>query len=263
MKVIMIDQDGVVCDQNYQTTKDIRDTLWTVLDAGNIIIPNSDTPLKRLVGNFNDLLGITCEMAIAEYGTVVNISGATRFPLDIKGVVPFRKQLETVFSRNGWTVKVGDSARWVRNQKRFRPNRPIAIFDGLREQSIGLYLKKTLKDGSLASDKDLWNEGIALLSEVNLPDGLRTFDPNLKYDIAISNATHASKALGYRTLRAVFPHEKFFMIGDGSADIIDDPSVTLCAVGNAVQELKSHATFISKNEFTAGLEDCLRWINRL
>jgi hypothetical protein len=259
----MIDQDGVVCNRNYQTTKDIQTTLNATIEAGSVIVPNSDTPLERLVGNFRTLLGITCKTVIAEYGTVVSIDGETNLPLGIKGVIPFRNQLESIFSKHGWTVEVGDSATWVREHKRFGPNQPTVIFDGLRRQSVGLYLKQTLNDGSLASDATLWTQGLALLSETSLPDGLRAFDPNQKYDIAISNADRSDKTLGYRTLRTTYPSAQFFMIGDGTADVINDQSVTLCAVGNAVPELKDRATFISNHEFTAGLEDCLRWINRL
>lgn len=216
-----------------------------------------------MVDNFRTLLGITCETVIAEYGTVISIDGKTIFPLNIEGVLEFRDKLKSAFSEIGWTVEIGDSATWVRERKHFRPNRPTVIFDGLREQSVGLYIKQTDGDGALMSDADLWKRGNALLSGIEIPKGLRTFDPNPKYDITISNAEGADKTLGYHALREIHPTEPFFMIGDGYADIIEDASVVLCAVGNAVPELKSRATFVSKHEFTAGLEDCLLWINNL
>ena len=41
MKVIMIDQDGVVSNRNYQTTKDIRGMLSATIASGDAIVPNS------------------------------------------------------------------------------------------------------------------------------------------------------------------------------------------------------------------------------
>jgi hypothetical protein len=259
----MIDQDGVVSNRNYQTTKDIRGMLSATIASGDAIVPNSDTPLIRLLNNFRVLLGLECKTAIAEYGTVICINGKSVYPLDIRGISQCRTRLQTILVERGWYVEVGDSATWVREQRCFLPNQPIAIMDGLREQSIALYFKHTDQDGKLVSDETLWRKGISTLAEFELPPGLQPFDLNAKYDIAISNAIGSDKTLGYRALHSYYPEARFFMIGDGTMDIINDPSVTLCAVGNAVPELKTRATFVAEHNYTAGLEECLNWIGSL
>lgn len=51
LKVIMIDQDGVISNRNYQATKDISKLVNSLQTQNVVIVPNSDTPIDRLRRN--------------------------------------------------------------------------------------------------------------------------------------------------------------------------------------------------------------------
>lgn len=256
----MIDQDGVVTDRNYRVTCDISGTLLEIEKAGYIIVPNSDTPLVRLQNNFNVLLGIQPDHAVAEYGAVVQVGREKVFTSNVQGIPEYRKSVQQAFLNSGWDVAIGDSATWVRDRKKFEPNRKLLIVDGMREQSVGMYFKRTNHEGLPQTSEEIGAEGMAILGEISMPSGCLPFVYNPPYGIAISNVQGVSKTAGYRVLRARYPDASFFMIGDQQMDFIEDPSVTVCAVGNASPELKTRSRFVACGEITRGLDECLWWI---
>ena len=59
MKIVMIDQDGVLLDRNYETTLDLNGFLKR-LPKGIVVVPNSDTPIERIRANFMLAAGMYC-----------------------------------------------------------------------------------------------------------------------------------------------------------------------------------------------------------
>lgn len=255
----MVDQDGVLMGRNYQTTADVKSFLQG-LPKEIKIIPNSDTPVKRISNNFEVLAGLQTDVVIGEKGAVVLCGGRISLISNIQGIGDYLKRLRRAFSNLDCDIVTGDSATWIREGKRFASNRRMLIIDGLRKQTIGFYIRTTNSDGVACLD-DLWfNAGVAITKSIPLPTGLEAKDFNAKYGIIIMNAIGVSKTDGYRFLRQKYPGAVFYMIGDGDMDIIDDPNVIHCAVANASTNFKKIARFVSDKEITAGLIDCLQWI---
>jgi len=260
MKIVMLDWDGVVVDQEYRPTKDIRVTVQQLLNSEITIVPNSDTPIPRLRRFCESTLGMTAETVIGERGAIVAIANRTLRPVYIEGIEQCREQLTRVFSERGHAVYVGDSTVWVRGKKLFEPNRRIVLIDDLRQQTLSCFLFSTDEQGLPRVDTIWADEAMALATTVKLPAGLSPWDYNPTYGIAIANVADVSKTDGYRLLRSEYPDAAFFMVGDSDSDIIADESVSHCAVGNATETLKSRANFVARTPFTEGLEECLLWI---
>lgn len=263
MKVVMVDQDGVVCDKSYKVTKNINRTIEEARENGILIVPNSDTPVKRLKNNFRLLLNFSPEVVIGEKGAVLEVFGEKMFTSNISRIEDYKHSLILEFENAGGIVYQGDSADWVRNKKLFSQNSRIILLDEQREQSIGLYAFLTDSSGNIFFDADWFSEIIHLIQKNEIFSGLEDFEANKKYGILIANAKGISKTNGFLMLREFFSESNFFMIGDSQDDIIEDKNVIHCAVANAKEELKEVSSFVSESSFTNGLEECLNWIINL
>jgi len=266
-KVVMFDQDGVVCDKTYKTTKDIRKTISLALAQGIHLIPNSDTPWKRLSDNTEAMLGFEPNVVIAEKGAVVKIGSSIIYSIygtDIIGIARYIRLLVDLFDSLGKKVAIGDSATWIRIGKKFEPNSQYIIIDGLRTQSIGFYLLATDNLGTPQNDRNWFEEGLAVAKTIELPQGLAQLNANEKYGIAIANNPDITKTNGYHIVKnRMGLNNAFFMIGDSDIDIIDAVRVTHLAVGNTTEGLRRRAVFVSQYDYTAGLEECLQRIMAL
>lgn len=257
----MIDQDGVLLDRNYKTTLDLNGFLQK-LPRRIVIVPNSDTPIERIGTNFSAIAGIKPDTMIGEKGAIVTLGGKLYSISNIVGIKGYLERLKRVFSAVDCDIAVGDSATWIREQKKFSPDRHMLIIDSMRRQTIGFYLRTTNAEGIACLDDEWFAMGSSIAKTIPLPEGIEARDFNTSYGIVIMNAIGISKTDGFKFLRQRFPQAIFYMIGDGNADIIDDPKVIHCAVANASVDLKIVARFVSDRQITAGLIDCLRWVIR-
>ena len=143
MKIVMVDQDGVLLDKSYRVAADIKD-FFRDLPAGLKIVPNSDTPIRRITNNFRIAAGLQADIIIGEKGAVVYCNGETHCNANVQGIPSFLDNLGKTFDRLDCDIVVGDSATWIREGKRFTPNRRMLIIDGLRDQTVGFYLRTTM-----------------------------------------------------------------------------------------------------------------------
>jgi len=259
MKVVMIDQDGVLLGRNYQATIKIAD-FFRNLPADVMIVPNSDTPVARIRYNFEQIAGIRPEVVIGEKGAVVALGDRDHFISAIKGLEEYRQQLISRFGDRGCEIVIGDSATWIRERKKFTPNKRMLIVDSYRQQTVGFYIVATDNEGVARLDNEWYEEGSAIVRQLALPQGIEAKDFNAKYGIVIMNAAGITKTDGYRLLLQHYPNDQFFMIGDSVIDIIEDAKVIHCAVGNACAEFKQKAAYVAPSQITAGLKECLQWI---
>lgn len=257
MKIVMVDQDGVVCDQQYHLTAEID--VRQLVSTDMVLVPNSDTPLRRLIENFRELLGFEADIAIAENGAVVKYHDKIIYLSAVKGLNQYRQRLIEQLSRAGFKVVVGDSATMVRRHQTLPPNSTVALVDEYREQSVGLYLFQTDHAGMFKISDSVSQLGLKAIQRVALPVGLKPFNYNSAYGIAIATPEGVSKTAGYRTLQTMQAGD-YFMVGDSKGDIINAKEVVHCCVGNAMSELRQVSDYASPSAYTAGLKDCLRWI---
>ncbi len=259
-KIIMLDWDGVVVNWQYQTTCDVGKKLAALITAGIKVVPNSDTPIPRLRRFFREILEIEAPIVIAERGALVALEKKVVKTKPIDGVVEFRKELIRTFNSLNHAVHVGDSTVWVQSKKRFEPSRRLILVDGLRQQTLGCFFLETDADG-IPHINEVWGgEAASLASTLPLPPGLRPWDYNPAYGVAIANVAGILKTDGYRVLRLEYPQAQYFMVGDSDSDVIDDAQVLHCAVSNCSPGLRSRANFVANKPFTEGLDQCLDWI---
>lgn len=263
MKIVMIDQDGVVFDRNYMVNGDIGNIITEVLHEGVLLVPNSDTPIPRLSRNFESALGFKPSTIIGEGGAIACHNGSESNLCDAGDPREFIDGLVSVFGKCDCDIDIGDSATWIREGKNFRPNRNLLIIDQLRKRSIGFYLRHSDSYGIAKIDEEWFCYGRKTIEDIDLPNGFSALDFNSKYGIAIAGPLGANKTNGSIFLQRSFPEADIFMIGDSAADIIDDNHVVVCSVGNGSDVLKSKSKFIANQSYTAGLGECLNWIMSL
>lgn len=258
MKIIMIDQDGVVFDRNYQTNKPIYTTMQRLRQPDVMLVPNSDTPIERLTNNFYSALGFLPTTVIGECGAIINYEGSEIKLCAVGDVQAYRHQLVKIFSQLDCDIAIGDSATWIRIGRIFNPNRRMLIIDEQRKCSVGFYLRKTDARGIPIIDAEWFAQGRELVESLDLPTGLVAFDFNSKYGVAIAGAAGVNKRNGFLFLRDKFPAAAIYMIGDSEADFID--GATVCSVANGSAVFKSQCHYVAQQEYTTGLEECLNWI---
>ena len=258
----MIDQDGVIINSQYQTTQNIKPLIKELLAQDVAIVPNSDTPIQRLRNNIEGWLGFLPQTLIGEKGAVIEHQGLCGLVKNIYGIEVYLEKLQNLFTQQGATVYVGDSATWIQNKKIFKPNSQLLIIDSFRQQSIGVYFLTSDFLGKTHIDSTWSKDALKLINTLVLPEGLDSLDYNPKYGIAIANASGATKKDGFSLIKNLFTDAQFFMIGDQTADFIGDASVVQCAVNNASDEYKKVSSFVAKQNFTSGLAECLEWIKQ-
>jgi len=258
MKIIMVDQDGVIVDREYKTNCDIRLSVQTALKT-TYLVPNSGTPLKRLRTNFQDWLGFFPNTLIAEQGAIVSHDSSDFCTVEINGISEYIELFQKKL-RNIAKIYIGDSATWIRDKRKFQPNSEIIIIDQYRQQSVSFYSLVTDQRGDTYIDNGWSQLVLSALKKIALPIGLNFFNYDREYGIAVASPEGANKTIGYNFLKKLLPNPYFYMIGDSDADVIDDPEVIHCAVANASEKLKQKAAFVADKNYTAGLEECLNWI---
>ncbi|MEI6288333.1 MAG: HAD hydrolase family protein [bacterium] len=261
MKLIMIDQDGVIFDRTYQVNKDISKTIETATALGIILVPNSDTPIDRLNGNFQSSLKHTPQITIGEGGAIARYMGQDFSLCNAEGITAFIEELVQIFRKTNCVIQIGDTATWIKNNEKFPANQKLMLIDGMRTNSIAFYLRQADSSGLAIIDNQWFVEGQELIKQLHLPATLLPFDFNSKYGIAIASPVGVSKRNGYLFLREKFKVAQIYMIGDSEADWMgSEEELTTCSVGNGSPALKSHCQFVAQHDYTEGLEECLNWI---
>lgn len=257
--VVMIDLDGVVLNEEYQTTKDISENVKKAAKK-LLLVPNSDTPIPRLERFFIDAFGLKWEVIIGELGSTLKYYNSLIRVCQISGIDYFVSQIKNKFESIGARVYLGDSTTWVRKGKYFQPNCNLVLIDAFRTQSVGMFFLKTTIKGNVVIDNTWSSQCLDVLKKIDKPSGLAKFCYNGRYGFAGSSAKGITKTHGYLALKRIIPKAQFYMIGDSDIDIINDSNVIHLSVANGTNNLKARSGFISDYAYTAGLEDCLKWI---
>lgn len=259
----MIDYDGVVVLQTTQRpTCDPKAMFERLARAGVIIIPNSDTPVDRLMRNFEEATGIKPAHLVAERGAVV-VSEKKRHYYKPQGDLfkQYRSAIQEALTRAGIEVLINDAANWVRDVRTHTPNSRMAILDGMRELSFCAFFRRTDESGGPYIDHEFMQDCLHVIDTVEPPVEIER-QTDKCFGIMIGSIPGVSKTTGFRILRDLFREPmQWYMIGDGEGDLIDADEVTHCAVGNAQDALIHRCAFRAKHSYTDGLLECLDWIS--
>lgn len=261
--VVMIDQDGVMCDRSYQPTFDVREACVSLRQAGYRLVSNSDTPYPRLWQNTFAMLGVEPDGVVVENGAGVFLPPHRYTALRPScQVQPFRNEIVACLSGIADQVLLGDAPTWRRQGRRFPEhlNAHLVLMDDQRRHSVGFYVLSTDQNGFPGLDESWGNIVLQALNDLSLPTWLKEPDYNPAYGITIIGDREADKTNGFRLLHRLIGTERYYMIGDSLNDWIQDERVVTCAVGNASPELKRAAGFVASRSYTEGLAECLEWI---
>jgi len=260
MKIIMVDQDGVICNKDYQATCDIKTELLKCKKEKILLIPNSDTPTERLINNFSNMINFTASTVIAEKGAVIHDHGnifKTIFSGKIESTIA---SIFQVFNSENCIIEIGDSATWIRENRTFKKNKKILLIDGYRKSSLAFYALQTGPNGIPQINSSWFKKVSEMTARINVPENFTEWDINLKYGIIILHHKNASKTLGYEFFKKKYHKAKFYMVGDGDIDIIDSPDIVHCGIKNSSNNFKDISVYCSNKPHTKGLKDVINWI---
>ncbi len=262
MKIIFCDQDGVLIDRSYQTTHSVSRIKELISSKEILLIPNSDTPLRRLRNNFESILTEKLDIIIAERGAIVSFNGKETYTINIdsKEVENYKRGIISLACKFNMNVCIGDSASWIKDKKIFDPESITLIVDGLRKTSVGYYARKMNGIDLINTDLEFYREFIAEAKKITLPSIFDELDYNEDYAIAILSSSKAVKTIGINhVINILGNNHQYYMIGDSKTDIINNKQVKILAVGNSKKELLEVADFIAPSSYTQGMIECMEW----
>jgi hydroxymethylpyrimidine pyrophosphatase-like HAD family hydrolase len=262
--IILCDVDKTLIDPQYQLTIDIRDTVKSVQRISTIGLC-SDSALLSLefwakkIGAAGYLVGeLGAVVQDMRNKTIVATNPvATSWLIQLRDVVilDFLQELPDI------TIAIGDSVQFIREGLK-TPSfmGKVAFVNGYRFHSVGIHMRSfDHQTNTLRCD----SVGLAalrvrielILSKMGQPPV--TIDENPEYGIIIIHARSTSKKNGVLWLLERFPETQIFMIGDSIADHIIDSPVVHCAVGNASEAFKEKCQYVSRFQYTEGVQDIL------
>ncbi len=263
---IFSDQDGVLIDKAFHCNYSFCELGRLLIKNKAILVPSSDTPAERLRFNFQLFTGVKINTVIAERGGVILHKQQEVFRLQLPSseIVKYLQALRHLAKSFKATIYTGDSVTWIRTNKIFKSNASVIIFDAFRKTSIGYYARRTNQSGLAMIDDIFYDEFTTEAKKIPRPSFFEVSDYNQTYGIALISSAQATKTAGFLNYLRLFGLEdqaddKYYMIGDYKTDIIEDPRMTLLAVGNADDELKEKATFISNFPQARGMMDCINY----
>lgn len=260
-RVLLFDLDKTLINEDYQLTDTaIIEEIVRLKEKGWIIGLNSDTPLEPLLA-WKKNLELNGPI-IAERGLVIQIPeeelvvtlGDENLFTDIR--TRFVQQL--VKSRIAFYH--GDVVQLIRNRTDI-PNlveQNIALVQAYRRCSFNFFGRIIREDGKMEIDNDFTLYLIQMLksgSKISLEDFSEDYNPN--YGIYILSPRQACKRLGVIELMKRMGLSQIGMVGDSLNDYVGKDLAIHYAVGNADENYKTIADYVSHKTLTEGVVEIL------
>lgn len=262
-RVLLIDLDGTLIDEDYQITNDqIFPAIDDIQKRGWLVGLSSDTPLDPL-RVWKSRFGMNGDI-IAERGCILEIDGYT-FDLrsDIELFEESLSQMKDIFTKAGAIVWSGDTVEFIRNNERLgEPGDIVILINGSRSQSLAFYVRKVDELGNLIIDSSLTEELVNFVRPVFPEIDDLNEDLNHQYGILILSRKSVVKRLGTQELMRVRNYAQVGMIGNSMTDFLGGDMAVHYAVANSSEQLKLNANYVSNQNVTEGVIEILKQLQR-
>lgn len=259
MGIIFTDLDGVWFDESRNFAAPPSKDLEVIKEAeknGYLFILNSDTGGDALF-EFGDQLGIKSDIVIAEGGAYIQKRDGNReFLIDkeIKNQIDALKlKLTELFTSQNRYFYAGDATAFIRNTQLPLNSVPYPFYliNLSRICSLGIYTRKVVQ-GNMTVDDNLTEDMLLLLSNFignSSPLKVKKY-PSIGSCLVKSNPPPEKSSAVKRFLEVTGYQGPCYMIGDRISDSMSllTNQVKLCAVGNAEDQLKTQADFVTPSE---------------
>jgi hydroxymethylpyrimidine pyrophosphatase-like HAD family hydrolase len=263
MRLVLLDLDGTVIDQNYNLTADVT-SLTSVIshckDSGWLVGLNSDTPLKPLQIWWRKLC--LNGPIIAERGAILWLpDGREVLTSNTEDLfTSLREEVIKLLLRiPGSLVIVGDATEFIRNVTHLTGCDSLVVaVNAYRRCSLSFFVRAVNDRGELVKDPVMAKHVVEQISFLaHRYPVLSHGQLDERYCIFIINAPDTDKTKGVRRLLQELPSEEVIMVGDSMSDFIDEPQVKHYAVGNASLEFKAKCERVANRAYTEGVLELL------
>ncbi|MFH0936968.1 MAG: HAD hydrolase family protein [Candidatus Daviesbacteria bacterium] len=260
-KLILMDLDKTLLDVGYNLTDEkVLAEINRVQSLGWQLGLSSDTPLEPLK-IWSQRFGLNGPI-VAEKGSVLWVPEVGDIVIDESE--SFFADLKNSFINELIQLRVpflyGDATQFVRNNPRLLDmvDQRIITINAYRRCSLSFFVRKTNNEGYLEIDNQFGQEMVTHVRNLWSVLGFDLAeDFNHEYGIYILAPRNVSKRSGTIKLMKILSFSRIGMIGDSQGDIIGSDIAIQYAVGNARDELKIVADYISKGEYATGVAEIL------
>ncbi len=257
-KTILLDLDGTVIDDTYETTDDrLYGVINDIQKSGWQVGINSDTPLE-VIRKWSKELGLKGPN-IAEGGAVVEAKDEIIYSQEQgKLFMTLQNSVKNRLNDVGDIVWDGDPVAFLRNGSQIGQfGDTIFLMNNLRLCSLGVFVRQVAEDGTLLANNSLtdlmaeevrpfYRDAHSLVEDVNYDHGL----------IIVSHES-ADKRAGVMRLQEASVLGKIAMIGNSTADHLGSDVAIHYAVGNADNKFKELADYVASGSLSSGVVEIL------
>jgi hydroxymethylpyrimidine pyrophosphatase-like HAD family hydrolase len=265
-RVLLMDLDNTIIDRKSQQLNDnrLKPTVELAQTLGWTLALSSDTPLASLK-MWSEKFGITGPI-VAEKGALIQVGNDTIYAKpEVAGM--FSSSFDLVVGKLkglNMDVMLGSPVEMIFNREVFSSTagQRVVFANNLRKSSLGLFVLKTDESGLLVPDK----ETTSVVAE-SIDDVLPKSESIQKWvngdgGLVIVSDTSINKRTGSLLLMQRLGLQEVGMVGDSHLDYIGSDIAKHYAVGNADQNFKDKADYVSLFDLTSGVVDIINGLLR-
>lgn len=258
-RIVLFDLDETLIDRKYSVTDDaIYDAVGRAQEEGWQLGLNSDSSLETL-RQFSDHFAFNGPI-VAERGAIVEIDGEVFTNNDdLASFGTAKDAMEQRLNELGVAVWSGDPSPALREGLRVGERGDIVVLvNAYRRSSIGLYFRSVNDSGELMIDPSVTDMLAGEMREFYPELSGLYEDLNHDYGVLILSRQEMVKRIGTQSLMQQGGYAQIGMVGNALTDYVGGDIALHYAVGNAKEEYKEQASYISDYPYTTGAVDILQ-----
>lgn len=262
-KVLLIDIDGTLINNNYQMTDPrINKTVEQLQVQGWTVGLSSDTPLEAM-RVWKDRFGMNGPI-IAEKGAIVEVDNKVMVDeTDVATFANSRTAIEQKLEENGILIWRGNPVEAIREGLQVgNPGDVVVLVNALRRASIGFFVRQVDSQGNLAIDNNLTDTVIGSIRDLYPRFSDLDEDLNHQFGLVIAARKKVSKRLGTVQLMKDKGLTEVGMVGDSMTDFVGGDIAKHYAVANAKEAFKGKADYIASKPITEGVVEILQKLRK-
>jgi hydroxymethylpyrimidine pyrophosphatase-like HAD family hydrolase len=264
-KTVLFDIDGTLIDQDYQLTAlGMPEAVELAQSHGWQVGLNSDTPYEGMK-YWRDQLGMNGPL-ITERGALTVVKDAPVEVLVGQGAVfeTLRNQAQDYLSSVGIMTWQGNPVECLRAGSSLpfavEPNEPVVLINQYRTQSFGCFVRVVENGGKLGIRPEITQSIIASLRMLYPDEVALDEDYNDEHGLVIVSSALVNKRIGTRALLQRLAITKLAMVGNSTADYLGGDIAYHIAVGDAENNFKDKADYVTPAFKTAGAIQAIEFL---